>query len=133
MLHFKNYCWNLKKSKYKDDKNLLKVVNNLLLNNDTVFEPENVNRTNFVEKREIDHSTLYSFNAPFQLLHADIANLEFLGKNATFRQYVLVIVDLFSSKVYTYRWNQENKLDRNLSSFIEMLTAKEKVKKWDCK
>ena len=51
-----------------------------MLNNDTVFEPENVNRTNFVEKREIDHSTLYSFNAPFQLLHADIANLEFLGK-----------------------------------------------------
>ena len=73
----------------------------MLLEDDTVFEPENVNRTDCVEKREIDDSTLYSFNAPFQLLHADIANLEFLGKNATFPQYVLVIVDLFSSKVYT--------------------------------
>ena len=91
----------LKKPKYKDHKFFFKVVNNLLLNNDTVFEPENVNRTNFLEKREIDHSTLYSFNAPFQLLHADIANLEFLGKNATFPQYFLVTVDLFSSKVYT--------------------------------
>ena len=92
----------LKKSKYKDNKFFLKVVNSLLLDDDTVFEPENVNRTDYVEKREIDHSTLYSFNVPFQLLHADIANLEFLGKNATFPQYVLVIVDLFSSKVYTY-------------------------------
>ena len=55
----------LKKPKYKDHKFFFKVVNNLLLNNDTVFEPENVNRTNFVEKREIDHSTFYSFNAPF--------------------------------------------------------------------
>ena len=67
-----------------------------------VFEPENVNRNDYVEKREIDHSTLYSFNAPFQLLHADVGNLEFLGKNATFSQYVLVLVYLFSWKVYTY-------------------------------
>ena len=64
----------LKKSKYKDDKNFFKVVNSLLLSNETVFEPENVNRTDYVEKREIDHSTLYSFNTPFQLLHADIRN-----------------------------------------------------------
>ena len=58
--------------------------------------------TDYVEKREIDHSTLYSFDAPFQLFHADVAHLEFFGKNATFRQYVLVLVDLFSSKVYTF-------------------------------
>ena len=92
----------LKKSKYKDDKNFFKVENSLLSNDDTVFEPKNVNRTDYVEKREIHHSTLYSFNASFQLLHADIANLEFLSKIATFPQYVLVIVDLFSSKICTY-------------------------------
>ena len=51
-----------KKSKYKDDKKFFKVVNSLLLNNETVFEPENINRADCVEKREIDHSTLYSFN-----------------------------------------------------------------------
>ena len=104
----------LKKSKYKDNKIFFKDVNNLLLNNDTVFEPENVNRTNFVEKKEIDHSTLYSFNAPFQLLHADTANLEFLSKNATFRQYVLVIVDLFSSKVYTYPMKSRKQIRQKL-------------------
>ena len=119
----------LKKSKYKDDKFFFKVVNNLLLNNDTVFEPENVNRTNFVEKREIDHSTLYSFNAPFQLLHADIANLEFLGKNATFPQYVLVIVDLFSSKVYTYPMKSRKQIRQKLEQFYRDVNSKRKGKK----
>ena len=119
----------LKKSKYKDDKFFFKVVNNLLLNNDTVFEPENVNRTNFVEKREIDHSTLYSFNAPFQLLHADIANLEFLGKNATFPQYVLVIVDLFSSKVYTYPMKSRKQIRQKLEQFYRDVKSKRKGKK----
>ena len=92
----------LKKSKYAEDKNFFKVVNNLLLNTDTISEPDSVNWTDYVEKREVDHSTLYSFDAPFQLFHTDVGNLEFLGKNATFPQYVLVLVDLFSSKVYTY-------------------------------
>ena len=92
----------LKKSKYAEDKNFFKVVNNILLNTDTIFEPDSVNWTDYVEKREVDHSTLYSFDAPFQLFHTDVGNLEFLGKNATFPQYVLVLVDLFSSKVYTY-------------------------------
>ena len=46
-------------------------------------------------------TTLYSFDGAFQLMHADVGNLEFLGKNATFPQYVLVLVDLFSSKVYS--------------------------------
>ena len=38
-------------------------------------------------KKEIDHSTLHSFDAPFRLLHADVGNLEFLGKNATFPHF----------------------------------------------
>ena len=59
-------------------------------------------RDDYAEKREIDRSTLYSFDGPFQLLHADIGNLEFLGKNATFPQYALVIVNLYSSKVHVY-------------------------------
>ena len=119
----------LKKSKYKDDKFFFKVVNSLLLNNETVFEPENVNRTNYVEEREIDNSTLYSFIVPFQLLHVDIGNLEFLGENVPVPQYDLVIVDLFSSKVYTYPMKSRKQIRQNLSSFIEMLKAKEKVKK----
>ena len=91
----------LKKSKYVEDKKFFKLVN--LLENIVIFEPVTVKRTDYVEKRQIDHSTLYSFDAPFQLIHADVVgNLEFLGKNATFPRYVLVLVDLFSSKVYSY-------------------------------
>ena len=101
----------------------------MLLDNDTVFEPENVNRTDYVEKREIDNSTLYSFNVPFQLLHADIANLEFLGKNATFPQYVLVIVDLFSSKVYTYPMKSRKQIRQKLEQFYSDVKSKRKGKK----
>ena len=57
-------------------------------------------RIDYVEKREIDKSPLYTFDALFQLLQAEVANLEFLGKNAIFPQYALVFVDLYSSKVY---------------------------------
>ena len=100
-----------------------------MLNNETIFEPENVNRTDYVKKREIDHSTLYSFNAPFQLLHADIGNLEFLGKNATFPQYVLVIVDLFSSKVYTYPMKSRKQIRQKLEQFYRDVKSKRKGKK----
>ena len=95
----KNLLLKLKKSKYAEDKKKFKLVN-LLENNGVIFEPETVKRTDYVKKREIDHSTLYSFNAPFQLFHADVGNLEFLGKNATFPQYILVLVDLFSFYFY---------------------------------
>ena len=117
----------LKKSKYADDKNFFKLVN--LLQNTVIFDPDSVNRTDYVEKREIDHSTLYSFDAPFQLFHADVGNLKFLSKNATFPQHVLVLVDLFSSKVYTYPMKSRKQIRHKLEHFIEMFGAKEKVKK----
>ena len=33
-------------------------------------------RLDYVEKTKIDRPTLYSFDGPFQLLHADVVNLE---------------------------------------------------------
>ena len=86
----KNLLLKLKKSKYAADKNFFKIVNLLDIN---VFLE--VNRTDYIEKREIDHSALYSFDGPFQLFHADVGNLEFLGKSATFPQCVLILVNLF--------------------------------------
>ena len=41
-----------------------------------------------------------------------ISPLEFLGKNATFPQYVLILVDLFSSKVYTFPMRSSIRMDR---------------------
>ena len=60
-------------------------------------------RLDYVEKREKDRSALYHFDGLFQLLHADIPYLEFLGKSASVPNYALLIVDLYSSKVYVYR------------------------------
>ena len=56
--------------------------------------------TPFVEKKSnIDQSTLYSISKPFELLHADIADLGFLAKSAVDPKYCLFLVDLFTSKV----------------------------------
>ena len=74
----------LKKSSYGKDNLLLKLIN--LAENDI----DQINKTNQiptttdnVKNREIDRSTLYSFDGPFQLVHADVPNLEFLGKLAS--------------------------------------------------
>ena len=118
----------LKKSKYVNDKNLFKLVN-LLEKNSVIFEPDSVKRTDYVEKREIDHSTLYSFDAPFQLFHADVGNLEFLGKNSTFAQYILDLVDLFSSKIYTYLMKSRKQIRQKLEQFYDDVKSKRKGKK----
>ena len=86
-------------------------------------------RADYIEKREIDRSTLYSFDGAFQLLHADLGNLEFLGKNATFPQYVLVIVDLFSSKVYTNSMKSRKQILQQLRTFCNDVRNKRKSKR----
>ena len=56
-----------------------------------------------LKKREIDSSTLYSFDGPFQLIHADVGNLELLGKSATAPRYVVLTVDLYSQEIKYYK------------------------------
>ena len=64
----------LKKSTYTKDKQLLKLID-LLENNVKKINDDKVPiRVDYVEKREIDRSTLYIFDGPFQLLQADVAN-----------------------------------------------------------
>ena len=117
----------LKKSKYAADRNFFNIVN--LLENNVNFDSDNVNRTDYVEKREIDHSTLYSFSSPFELFHADVGNLEFLGKSAMFPGYVLVLVDLFSSKIYTYPMKSRKQVRQKLEQFYQDVKEKRKGKK----
>ena len=118
----------LKKPKYPLDKQFFKNVN-LLDEKSVIFNPESVDRTDYVEKRDIDRSTLYSFSRPFELVHADVGNLEFLGKNATFPQYVLVLVDLFSSRTYTYPMKSRKQIRQKLEQFYEEVKEKRKGKK----
>ena len=74
-------------------------------------------RLDYDEKREIDKSTLYSFNGSFQLVYADIANLDSLRKSATTPNYALLIVDLYSSKVYVYPMRCRQQLLQRLKEF----------------
>ena len=115
----------LRKSKYETDKLLFKFVN--LSDSKFIFnEHKAPTRADYVEKREIDRSTSYIFDGPFHLLHADVGNLEFLGKNATFLQYGLVIVDLFSSKVYTYSIKSRKQILQKLKIFYDDVRNKRK-------
>ena len=69
-----------RKSTYDKDKVFVNLYNQL--------EDKNFYQNNnlplvvpFVNKRSnIDHSTLYSISKPFELLHADIADIRFLAK-----------------------------------------------------
>ena len=81
------------------------------------------------KKREIDRSTLYSFDGPFQLFHVDVGNLEFFGKNTTFPQYVLVVADLYLSKVYAYPKRSRKQILRKMKLFYDEFKGKRKGKR----
>ena len=49
-------------------------------------------------------------------------------KNATFPQYVLVLVDLFSSKVYTYPMRSRKQIRQRLEQLYEEVESKRKKK-----
>ena len=66
--------------------------------------------TPFAEKRkDIDRSsTLYRINAPFELVHAYLADIRFFSKSAVDPKYCLLDVDLFTSKEYVYSMKSRN-------------------------
>ena len=107
----------LKRSPYINDKQLLKLIDFLENNIEEINDNKVPIRVDYVEKREIDRSTLYSFDGPFQLLHADFANLEFLGKSASVPNYALLIVDVYSSKVHVYPMRSRKQILKKLEQF----------------
>ena len=82
--------------------------------------------------KNIDRSILYSFDGPFQLIHADVGNLEFLGKNATIPRYILLAVDLDSSKVYVYPMKSRKQILQKMKLFYDEIKNK-KIQLWDFK
>ena len=64
-----------KKLKYDKDSLLLKQIGSVEQFNNEEKVPT---RLDYVGKREIDRSTLYGFDGLFQLIHADVGNLESL-------------------------------------------------------
>ena len=114
-----------KKSTYGKDIVFVNLYNQL---EDKNFYQKNNNLplvTLFVTKRSnIDHSTLYSISKPFELLHADIADLRFLAKSAVDPKYCLLIVDLFTSKIYVYPMKNRSLLAEKLNLFYKDIKSK---------
>ena len=75
-------------------------------------------------KTNVDRSTLFSISKPFELLHADIADTRFLARSAVDPKYCLLLVDLFTSKVYIYPMKSRNLLAKKLKLFYEDVSNK---------
>ena len=105
-----------RKSVYLKDRVFVNIFKNL---KDKKFELYKAPLTTpFVEeKSNVDRSTLYSFKGPFELFHADIADIRFLAKSAVDPHYCLVLIDLFSNKIYTYPMKKRLYLANKLEKF----------------
>ena len=75
-------------------------------------------------KSNVNHSTLYKIGKPFELLHADIADTRFLAKSAVDPKYCLLLVDLFTSKVYVYPMKNRSLLLKKLRLFYQDIDKK---------
>ena len=119
-----------RRSNYAKDKFFLTLYVNINKKEKFQAEPVIPSHIPFVEKKsEIDRSTLYSFGGPFELLHADIADIRFFAKSAADPLYCLLIVDLFTQKVYTYPMKKRNLLSRKLELFYNEVKNKRKNKR----
>ena len=81
--------------------------------------------TPYVDKRtNICHSTFYSISSSFEALLADIADLRFLAKSAVDPKYCLLIVDLFTSKIYVYLMKNRGLLAKMMELFYNDIQPK---------
>ena len=124
----------LNKSKYIKDKEFVNSFD-LLVDIKADFNKKDDGRysiplkAEYVQKSDdIDHSTLYSIQAPFDLWHVDVGDLCFLGKSAADPKYCLLLVDLFTSKVCVYRMKNRSLIALKLEKFYKV-GASVKIKK----
>ena len=119
----------LKKSFYQKDKVFNELYENL---EDRNFDKKDykvpLNTPFYKKKTDIDSSTLYSVDKPFQKIHADIADLRFFAKSAVDPKYALLCVDLFTSKIYVYPMKNRSLLAKKLRLFYEEIESKRNEK-----
>ena len=115
----------LDKSKYAKDQVFKNIYNEL---DEKELSPQKDAiplRTPFVEqKTEIDRSTLYSVEEPLKKFHADIVDLRFFARSAADPKYALLVVDLFTSKVFIYPMKNRKLLARKLNIFYDEIDNK---------
>ena len=83
------------------------------------------------EQREnIDcFSTLYSFEGPIEILHADIADIRFMKKLAVDPKYYLLFVSLFNLKICTYTIKNRSLLSEKIALFYKEIDEKRETGK----
>ena len=57
-------------------------------------------------------------------MHADVGNLEFLGSSATAPRYVLLAVNLYSSKVYVHLMRSRKQVLQKIALFYDEIKNK---------
>ena len=115
---------------YKKDKEFVNLFNCNIYFLDDEKKPISI-KTTFVEKKDnIGRSNLYSFDGIFQLLHADIGNLEFLGKSAADSKYYVLFVDIFTSKIYIYPMKSRKSTASKMEIFYRDVEPKRKASDW---
>ena len=125
-----NHIKKARRSNYEKDNFFLMLYNRISAKQKFQPEPVIPSHISFVEKNsEIDRSTLYSFGGPFELLHADIADIRFFAKSAVDPLYCLLIVDLYTQKIYTYPMKKRNLLSTKLENFYIEVQNRRKNKR----
>ena len=90
--------------------------------------------TPFAQERAVTQrgEMLHTIDGLMQLVHADVADLNFFSKSAVAPKYCLLCIDLFTSKVYTYSMKKKSQLADKLEKFyleIEDVRSQEDLKK----
>ena len=62
-------------------------------------------------------------------MHADVGDLRFLGKSAADPKYCLLLVDLFTPKIYVYGMKNRSLIPLKLEKFYKEVASKRKNKK----
>ena len=87
-------------------------------------------KTTFVEKKKVILTDeQINFDGLFQLLDADIENLEFLGKSTADPKYCHLFIDLFTSKVYVYIMKSRKSIASKKEISYREVETKKKVRK----
>ena len=107
------------KSFYEKDKVFVSLYNHVRDKNFQKIVTPSINI-----KSNGDHSTLFSMSKSFHLLHADIADTRFLARSVFDPKYSLLLVDLFTSKIYVYPMKNRSVLAKKLELFYEDIKQK---------
>ena len=113
----------ISKSSYVKDKVLLNLYNEFVKNGGKTSDFKDkkvVVNTPFTQEKSVTQrgDMLHTIDSPMQLIHADVADLNFFSESAVAPKYCLVCVDLFTSKTYTYGMKKKSHLPSKLEKFF---------------